>query len=428
MKTQKTILSLALSGLIMSTQSFADTSVGAYVNYDGWNTTTIDEFNTDTARHAATVNIFSTFSSDWSNLSQQAGNVVSRNAVPLITWMPYNNTDPSSNVIEEIAQGQWDAYIDSWIEGFKSWRSTYQVGDEPSILIRFGHEFNGNWYPWGNQPDALKTAWRYLHNKFSDAGINDVVGWVWCANNVDVDDYNDVMAYYPGDDVVDWLSLDGYNWGSNYSFTSWKSFDETFSQQYVRMVTAVPDKPMMLAEVSSTEPLDLPDPSWGQDGDDSDALESKEAWTADMMQTIQNNYPAIKSIVWFNTNKELNWSLNEVGNTGLTAYNKAVIGDYFGGLLPIKTSSAAEPDPVAEQPVEETVTKKNRGKQGKGKSTDLAVKVAGDSTTVTGIEKALSVSKMPTVVGQRLLAREAEGLRKMPQSDLKNWRLNRLLD
>ena len=421
MKNTKTLLSLTISCLLFTAQSHADTSVGAYVNYDGWSVNTIDQFNADTARNAATVNVFSTFSSGWNDLTQQAGNVVSRGAVPLITWMPYNNAVPESNVIEEITQGQWDTYINTWIEGFKGWRSTYPEGEQPSILLRFGHEFNGNWYPWGNQPEALKSAWRYLHTKFSEAGLNDAVGWVWCANNVDVDDYNDITAYYPGDDVVDWLSIDGYNWGSNYSFTRWKSFDETFSQQYVKMVTAIPNKPMMLAEVSSTEPTDVPDPSWGQDGNNSDAFESKEAWTADMMLSIQANYPAIKSIVWFNTNKELGWALNDTGNTGLTAYNRAVTGDYFGGTLPIKSSTVAEPTPVEE------LTKPSRGKGKGGKNKTLST-AATVEATLTGIDKAISVGRMPAVVGAKLLAREAAGLRNMPKADLKAWRINRLPD
>ena len=434
MNNKKTLLSVALSCLLFSGHASADTSVGAYVNNDGWNLTTIDQFNADTARNATNINIFSSFSSDWDSLSVQASNIASRDAVPLITWMPYNNALPDANVLEEIAAGQWDAYIDSWIDGLKNWRNSYPAGSEPSVLLRFGHEFNGNWYPWGNQPDALKTAWRYLHTRFDAAGLNDVVGWVWCANNVDVDSYNDVTAYYPGDDVVDWLSLDGYNWGSNYSFSSWKSFDETFSQQYVKMVTAYPDKPVMLAEVSSAEPHDVPDVNWGQDGDDSDAAQSKAAWITDMMQSVQSNYPAIKSIVWFNTNKELDWGLNLSGNTGLNEYNASVSTDYFGGKLQIKSQPVVEPviEPVEEVIVEAPVSK-TKGKSGSKKKTD-SLRIAStdivteeNTATLTGIEKAMSVSKMPAVVGERLLAKEAEGLRSMPKAELSKWRLDRIL-
>lgn len=420
MKYQKTLISLALSCLIVTTPSLADTSVGAYVEYDGWSVNTIDQFNADTIRPAATVNVFSTFNHSWNHLFHQAGNIVSRSAVPMITWMPYNSQDPESNVLAEISQGQWDSYINDWIEGFKSWRSTYNDGDQPSVLIRFGHEFNGNWYPWADKPEDLKSAWRYLHSKFADAGLNDVVGWVWCANNVDVDSHNDITAYYPGNDVVDWLSIDGYNWGSNYSFTRWKSFDETFSQSYVKMVTNFPGKPVMLAEVSSAEPHDIPDPSWGQDGDDSDALQSKKAWIADMMQRIQTSYPAIQSIVWFNTNKELGWALNQTGNTGLMDYNDAVMEDYFGGQLSIKPSSLIE-EPV-EAPVQEV--KGNNGNKG---NKDRLAK-SSDEAKLTGIARAVSVSNMPAVIGERLLAKEAEGFRKMNPETLKAMKQRGLLD
>ena len=47
-------------------------------------------------------------------------------------------------------------------------------------------------------------------------------------------------------------------------------------------------------------------------------------------------------------------------------------------------------------------------------------------TTMNGIEKAMTVSRMPAVVGEKLLAREAEGLRNMPKADLTDWRLKRL--
>ena len=132
---------------------------------------------------------------------------------------------------------------------------------------------------------------------------------------------------------MDYLAIDGYNWGSNYSFSRWKSFDETFSQQYVKMVEHYPGKPIMLTEVSTAEPHNTPDAAKGQLGDDSDAFESKELWISDMMTRIKESYPAIQSIVWFNTNKELDWGLNLEGNTGLAAYNNAVSDDYFAGTL-----------------------------------------------------------------------------------------------
>lgn len=156
-----------------------------------------------------------------------------------------------------------------------------------------------------------------------------------------------------------------------------------------------------------------------------------------MMQSVQNNYPAIKSIVWFNTNKELDWALNLSGNTGLNEYNDSVSTDYFSGKLQIKSQPAVEPveepvvEPVEEEVVVEAPTTKTKGKSGNKKKTD-SLRIASteadtETAPVTGIAKAMAVSKMPTVVGERLLAREAEGLRNMPKAELSKWRLGRVL-
>lgn len=335
----KVVLSVALSSILLIGQSHAEVSVGAYVNHDGWSLNNIDSFNVDTARPAATINLYSTFDFNWwSQLRHQSSNIVSRGAKPMITWMPYKRDRPDDNILEEIIDGKHDGYVYSWLDGFKYWLSTYHAGQQPKIALRFAHEFNGIWYPWGDKPDELKAAWRHLHKMFVRKGVSDSVDWVWSANNVDVDSHNDISQYYPGDDVVDYLAIDGYNWGSNYSFSRWKSFDETFSQQYVKMVESFPGKPIILSEVSSTEPTDLPRPAYGQTGDDSDASESKALWISDMMTRIKESYPAVKSIVWFNTNKELDWGLNLEGNTGLAAYNNAVSDEYFSGVLALPTA------------------------------------------------------------------------------------------
>ena len=404
----KTVLSVALASVMVAGQAHAETSVGAYVNYDGWSTGTIDSFNTDTARQATTINVFSTFDYNWwGHLRYQSGNIVSRGATPLITWMPYKRDRPDANILEEIVDGQHDGYVYAWLDGFKYWLSTYPAHQQPKIALRFAHEFNGTWYPWGDKPDALKAAWRHLHSMFVRKGVSHAVDWVWNANNVDVDSHNDITRYYPGDDVVDWLSLDGYNWGSNYSFSSWKSFDETFSQQYVKMVENYPGKPIMLAEVSSAEPHNLPNPSKGQDGDDSDAYESKDLWISDMMSRIKETYPAIKSIVWFNTNKELDWALNLDGNTGLAAYNNAVSDSYFAGTLDISIPSDATDDAQAPELANRSADKPKTDKK------------------LTGY--AMAMAKKPEVKGKEKLSKEARGIRKMNKKALREWRLESIL-
>ena len=216
---------LTLMCSLATTHASAGAMLGAYVDYDGWNTVSIDQFNAATTKPLAIVNVFSNFSQDWGSLSTQASNVVSRNATPMITWMPSVSDRPDANLLSEITTGQWDTYIDNWIKGLKAWQATYPSTSKPTVLLRFAHEFNGNWYPWGNDPNGLKAAWRYLYSRFKAANVTNVE-WVWCANNTNIDSYNNITLYYPGDDVVHWTGIDGYNWGSNYSFSTWKSFAE----------------------------------------------------------------------------------------------------------------------------------------------------------------------------------------------------------
>ena len=51
------------------------------------------------------------------------------------------------------------------------------------VYLRFAHEMNGNWYPWGsdvngNQPADYVRAWRHVHGVFVAAGAVNAQ-WVW---------------------------------------------------------------------------------------------------------------------------------------------------------------------------------------------------------------------------------------------------------
>lgn len=390
----------------------SETMLGAYIKHDGWSVVDLNKFNTDTTKPMAIVTLFSTFDNNWDSLTIQASNIVATGAMPVISWMPYSAA--SGDVLADIIAGNQDSYINDWIAGFSAWRDSYPATEKPTVLLRFAHEFNGNWYPWANQPEKLKQAWRHLHALFEAAGVNNGVEWVWCINNASVDDYNDITRYYPGGDVVDWTAIDGYNWGSNYSFSSWTSFDETFSSAYVNLQTHYPGKPVLIAEVGSAEPDDLPNPAWGQDGSDADANQSKEAWVDDMYSRIITNYPAIRAVSWFNINKELSWALNETArsglpNTGLNAYNSVIPDNHYtGDFTPLSTA------------------KQSTAKQSGGKSNANHGKQSSKGGQLKGLSRALAVSHMPQVVGQKLLARQAQGFRNLPIEVLTKIRDSRI--
>ena len=330
MKTRiKSMLTAALVSATMTLPAKADVMLGAYLPGDGWDPSQITNFNNQSTKSISYLNIFSAFSHSWDHLYWQSSNAFNNGSIPLISWMPIDLSRPNENILSEIALGQWDAYIDLWGTKLVDWVNSYAAENQPIAMVRFGHEFNGNWYPYGDSPAWFVSAWQHIHDRFETAGVNEYIEWVWSANNYNVDSYNDMTLYYPGDAYVDWTSLDGYNWGSNYTWTNWDNFNQVFSYGYNILTTNYPSKPILLAEVGSTNPSDQPDPNWGQYGDDSDYAQDKDAWFTDMLTQLETNYPAVRALTLFNINKELGWSLTEWNSSGLPGYNGGTNSTHF---------------------------------------------------------------------------------------------------
>lgn len=313
----------------------SEVMLGAHVPYDGWSIAKIAEINNHSSKNLAFINFFSSFSHKWDwHIKHQANNIFSQDAMPMISWMPIDTSRKSINILAEITQGQWDSYLTEWGTGLKSWINSKPASSNPSVMIRFGHEFNGKWYSYANDPSQFIAAWQYIHNHFESLSINKHIQWVWCPNYIDVDDYSDFTRYYPGDNYVDWTALDGYNWGSNYSFSSWKSFTDTFTNGYNTLVNNYPSKPIMIGESGTAEPLDTPSIGAGQDGDDSDANESKALWIQNMLSDLPQFFPAVRALNIFNMNKELGWSLygttqQNINNTGLENWNTGISSGHY---------------------------------------------------------------------------------------------------
>ena len=101
----------------------------------------------------------------------------SRGAVPLVTWEPWT-LDGRGFSLRGIADGRFDGYVRRAARSAAAWGHP--------ILLRFAHEMNGTWYPWGRGkretlPGIYKAAWRHLVGIFRSAGA-DNVRWVWAPN------------------------------------------------------------------------------------------------------------------------------------------------------------------------------------------------------------------------------------------------------
>jgi hypothetical protein len=79
----------------------------------------------------------------------------------------------------------------------------------PDAVIRLGHEPNGAWYPWsavGGNAAAYVDAYRHVHGVFRS--VSSRFRFDWCVARPNWSTVG--VASYPGDDVVDVVSMDVY--------------------------------------------------------------------------------------------------------------------------------------------------------------------------------------------------------------------------
>jgi hypothetical protein len=248
--------------------------------------------------------------------------------IPHLTWelfWPSKNPAntraclPQETGLEDVLAGFHDAYIDQFARDAKAW------GGE--VLLRFLHEFNGDWYTWGGNkngrekggPEKVKRVWRYVVDRFRAAGARNVK-WIWCPHGVTIDRseeaWNDLEQYWPGTDYVDWLGMDAYNW---YPQDPWRnprpyqSFDDCFSDLYTKLL-ALALKPVTIAEMGCGEFT----------RDDM----NKATWITQSFAKMKADYPWVKMYTWFNIQKEKDWRVNSSPGV-LEAFKTAMADPYF---------------------------------------------------------------------------------------------------
>jgi hypothetical protein len=224
---------------------------------------------------------------------------------PLISW---DGTD-----LDSILSGSYDAMIRARAQGVKA------LGKP--VFLRWCWEMNGEWSGCGgdrnndpgktNGPAKFVAAWRHIHNIFQNVGATNTT-WVWSPNDRDVpsDSWNHWTRYYPGDAYVDWVGIDGYNWGNTQSWSSWSSFSSLFANVYRDYAGR---KPIIIAETASAE----------QGG-------SKPSWITSAASQLKKQFPGIAALVWFDVNKEADWRPNS-SQPSFKAFRQMAHDPYFGG-------------------------------------------------------------------------------------------------
>ena len=193
------------------------------------------------------------------------------------------STDQPDHRLARIVDGSWDEQLGRWARAVAGARSP--------VMVRFAHEMNGTWYPWseqvnGNRPGDYVAAWRHVVDLFRREGATDAL-WVWSPNVVEPST-TALDELWPGEDDVDVVGLDGYNWGAARHDTSWRSPAQLFDATLAQVRDLAPGVPVVITETACAEQGGDKEADWRPDS----SLRSEEAFR-DGAGTLSRSSPQV---------------------------------------------------------------------------------------------------------------------------------------
>lgn len=242
-----------------------------------------------------------------------------RGVVPMIVWQPADpaHYDSPSYRYDRIIAGYFDTYIRNWAQAAKAWGGR--------VILRFAHEMNGYWFPWGtegrfdNTPPKFIKAWRHIWTIIRGPAPGGVgasnVKFLWSPGSP-CQRCQPYSLLYPGDKFVDYVGFTAFNWGSP---QPWIPMAKKFTHPMTELAK-VSSKPVIAAETGSSR----------LGGD-------KPAWIRIGYPAVYTKFPKIKAIVYFDLDLRAvgqpNWLLTSP-MAALTEYRAVVAKPKFQGKIP----------------------------------------------------------------------------------------------
>lgn len=307
-KITKAFAVFLLLACVSHPTAFGATLLGVYYGNQGWKMDQVQAMESWQGKKHAVVNMFTNWCNQTKTMNnlfgQQLVNIWNNKNVPMVTWEPFlcNAASTPADVEVRAANGEYDAYFNSWATRLKTFLSgadgAFGTSDDRRVYIRLGHEMNGDWYPWGavmgnNSPADYVRMWQRVVGIFRSKGMTAThLQWVWVANADDVGGFQ-AEQFYPGDGFVDWVAIDGYNWGESQTWSNWATPDQVYGGMTTRL-RALTSKPLALTETGcSTSTLS------------GVSVAAKSQWLTDFFNFLAAR--DVRLVAWFNEDKETDW-------------------------------------------------------------------------------------------------------------------------
>ena len=205
------------------------------------------------------------------------------------------------------------------------------------IVISFSPEANGNWYPWSgifqggrmttgygdptraDGPERYRDTYRRLVNIFNRNGADNVT-WIFHVNadNKPREPWNNMAAYYPGDQYVDWLGVSVYS--AQYPGDQWDDFTVSMDPAYRELTNLAPAKPIAILEFGIIE--------------DQFVAFRKADWISNALSALRSNrYPKVKAVAYWHESAWIRTGENDMrvnsSPSALQAYQNEIADPVF---------------------------------------------------------------------------------------------------
>ncbi len=198
---------------------------------------------------------------------------LSQDRIPLYDWETRDYVKGTNLRWADVAAGKYDASV------VIPQAQRLKAYGKP-VMLGIDHEMDIS-YPQHGSPAEYRAMYRHIHDVFAAQGVGNVV-WVWTVTGWIGNRSDLVKSFYPGNDLVDWIGYDPYNFNKCHG-NGWRTFEETISGFYRWSdANGLGSKPLLLQEYGLTPDLAN--------------VAASQQWYRDIPSVLKR-YPRLKALV-----------------------------------------------------------------------------------------------------------------------------------
>lgn len=170
-----------------------------------------------------------------------------RGGVITISWHPRNpltggnawDVKNNQTVRSILPNGEKHALFSEWMKRVADFLLTLNdsKGRPIPFILRPWHEYNGSWFWWGEKnctAEDFRSLWNMFQDYVNSRGLKKNIVWSCSPNLQGNHTLSHFMERWPGDDRVDIVGEDAYQWGTVEDFVKQTTSDLDFLSDYAK--------------------------------------------------------------------------------------------------------------------------------------------------------------------------------------------------